>query len=51
MRPGMEYQKKKMWHCMRCGYQEPVSQYKQSPVRFCPACFKTNRSQNPMRQK
>lgn len=47
----MQIKRKEMWNCIKCGYKEPVSQYKHSPVRFCPECFKKDRAQIPMRKK
>lgn len=47
----MQTSKKEMWFCIKCGYREPVSKYKQSPVRFCPECFKEKRGQIPMKKK
>ena len=47
----MQINKKLMWYCQRCGYKEPVSKYKQSPIRFCPECFKQNKAQIPMIKK
>lgn len=47
----MQINKKQMWHCSRCGHKEPVSSYKQSPVRYCPECFKTTKAQNPMQKR